>query len=89
MGINFTFKKQDDEQLPVADFVETELKEAEMSDVAAPEPAGEGRMVLRTDNLVKNTANARLSIMFRLMSLRVRLSGCSVLMEPARLQHSI
>ncbi len=53
MGINFTFKKQDDEQLPVADFVETELKEAEMSDVAAPEPAGECRMVLRTDNLVK------------------------------------
>lgn len=53
MGINFTFKKQDDEQLPVADFVETELKEAEMSDVAAPEPAGEGSMVLRTDNLVK------------------------------------
>ncbi len=53
MGINFTFKKQDDEQLPVADFVETELKEAEMSDVAAPEPAGESRMVLRTDNLVK------------------------------------
>ena len=53
MGINFTFKKHDDEQLPVADFVETELKEAEMSDVAAPEPAGESRMVLRTDNLVK------------------------------------
>lgn len=53
MGINFTFKKQDNEQLPVADFVETELKEAEMSDVAAPEPAGESRMVLRTDNLVK------------------------------------
>ncbi len=53
MGINFTFKKHDDEQLPVADFVETELKEAEMSGVAAPEPAGESRMVLRTDNLVK------------------------------------
>lgn len=53
MGINFTFKKQDDERLPVADFVETELKEAEMSDVTAPEPAGENRMVLRTDNLVK------------------------------------
>lgn len=53
MGINFTFKKHDDEQLPVADFVETELKDAEMSDVAAPEPAGESRMVLRTDNLVK------------------------------------
>lgn len=53
MGINFEFKRKDDEQLPVAQFVETENVEADIAEKAEPEKVSEGKMVLRTDNLVK------------------------------------
>lgn len=53
MGINFELKRKDDEQLPVAQFVETENVEAEMSEAIEPKRGTEDRMVLRTDNLVK------------------------------------
>lgn len=53
MGINFEFKRKDDEQLPVVQFAETENVEAEMSEVSEPNIGTDDRMVLRTDNLVK------------------------------------
>lgn len=53
MGINFEFKRKDDEQLPVAKFVETENVEAEEAESLEPEKKEEAKMVLRTDNLVK------------------------------------
>ena len=53
MGIKFELKRNDDEQLPVAQFLETENVEAEMSDPVAPKQGSEEKMVLRTDNLVK------------------------------------
>lgn len=53
MGINFEFKRKDDEQLPVAKFVETENMEAEVAESLEPDKKEEVKMVLRTDNLVK------------------------------------
>lgn len=53
MGINFEFKRKNDEQLPVAQFAEIENVEAEQSEVSEPDKAADGKMVLRTDNLVK------------------------------------
>ncbi len=53
MGINFEFKNQDDEKLPVAQFAEIENAEAEVADTADRKDGSEGHMVLRTDNLVK------------------------------------
>lgn len=53
MGINFEFKRKDDEQLPVVQFAETENVEAEMSEISEPKIGTDDRMVLRTDNLVK------------------------------------
>ena len=53
MGINFEFKNHDDEKLPVAQFVETENTEAQLSQESEPQQTPAGKMVLRTDNLVK------------------------------------
>ena len=53
MGINFEFKNHDDEKLPVAQFVETEKTEAQLSQESEPQQTPAGKMVLRTDNLVK------------------------------------
>ena len=53
MGINFEFKRKNDEQLPVAQFAEIENVEAEQSEASEPDKAADGKMVLRTDNLVK------------------------------------
>lgn len=53
MGINFEFKRRDDEKLPVVQFAETENAEAEAAENSIPEPAGDRKLVLRTDNLVK------------------------------------
>ena len=53
MGINFEFKRKNDEQLPVAQFAEIENVEAEQSEASEPAKAADGKMVLRTDNLVK------------------------------------
>lgn len=53
MGINFEFKRRDDEKLPVAQFVETENMEAEAAEPVQPEKGEDGKLVLRTDNLVK------------------------------------
>lgn len=53
MGINFEFKRKNDEQLPVVQFAETENVEAEMSEISEPKIGTDDRMVLRTDNLVK------------------------------------
>ncbi|MDE7458118.1 MAG: LPS export ABC transporter ATP-binding protein [Muribaculaceae bacterium] len=53
MGINFEFKRKNDEQLPVAQFAEIENVEAEQSAASEPDKAADGKMVLRTDNLVK------------------------------------
>lgn len=53
MAINFTFNRKEDEQTPVVDFVETENVEATASEIVEEEPAGDKKMVLRTDNLVK------------------------------------
>lgn len=53
MGIHFEFKRRDDEQLPVARFVETENMEADATEPVQPEKTEDGKLVLRTDNLVK------------------------------------
>ncbi len=53
MGINFELKRRDDDQLPVAKFVETENVEADVADGVKPTSAENGKLVLRTDNLVK------------------------------------
>lgn len=53
MGINFELKRKDDEQLPVAQFVETENVEAELAELSEPKRGSDDKMVLRTDNLVK------------------------------------
>lgn len=53
MGINFEFKRKNDEQLPVVQFAETENVEAEISEISEPKIGTDDRMVLRTDNLVK------------------------------------
>ena len=53
MGINFEFKNHDDEKLPVAQFVETENTEAQLSQESEPQQTPARKMVLRTDNLVK------------------------------------
>ena len=53
MGINFEFKNHDDEKLPVAQFVETENTEAQLSQESEPQQTPAGKMVLRTDILVK------------------------------------
>ncbi len=53
MGINFELKRKDDEQLPVAQFAETENVEAAISQRDEPKQEADDKMVLRTDNLVK------------------------------------
>lgn len=53
MGINFELKRKDDEQLPVAQFAETENVEAAISQRDEPKQESDDKMVLRTDNLVK------------------------------------
>lgn len=53
MGINFEFNRSDNEKLPVVQFAETENVEAEAAEISVPEPAGNRKLVLRTDNLVK------------------------------------
>ncbi|MDE5567148.1 MAG: LPS export ABC transporter ATP-binding protein [Muribaculaceae bacterium] len=53
MGINFELKRKDDEQLPVAQFAETENVEAELAELSEPKRGSDDKMVLRTDNLVK------------------------------------
>ena len=53
MGINFELKRKDDEQLPVAQFAETEVVEAENAEAEMRKAAEDGKLVLRTDNLVK------------------------------------
>ncbi len=53
MGINFELKRKDDEQLPVAQFTETELVAAETAEEEMKKAAEDGKLVLRTDNLVK------------------------------------
>ncbi|MDE5594449.1 MAG: LPS export ABC transporter ATP-binding protein, partial [Muribaculaceae bacterium] len=53
MGINFELKRKDDEQLPVAQFAETENVEAELAEIFEPKHGSVDKMVLRTDNLVK------------------------------------
>lgn len=53
MGINFELKRKDDEQLPVAQFAETENVEAAISQRDEPKREADDKMVLRTDNLVK------------------------------------
>lgn len=53
MGINFELKRNDDQQIPVAQFVETENVEAEAAEEIKPSQEGEGKLVLKTDNLVK------------------------------------
>ncbi len=53
MGINFELKRKDDEQLPVAQFAETENVEAAISQRDEPKQEADDKMVLRTENLVK------------------------------------
>jgi len=53
MGINFELKRREDEQLPVAKFVETENVEAEEHTELSRDKKDDGKLVLRTDNLVK------------------------------------
>lgn len=53
MGINFEKKRQDDERLPVAQFAEGENVEGEDSAPVHDEDDKDGRLVLRTDSLVK------------------------------------
>ena len=53
MGINFEFKRKNDELVAVAQFAEIENVEAEQSEASEPDKAADGKMVLRTDNLVK------------------------------------
>ena len=53
MGINFELKRKDDEQLPVAQFAETENVEAAISQRDEPKQEADDKKVLRTDNLVK------------------------------------
>ena len=53
MGINFELKRKDDEQLPVAQFAETENVEAAISQRDEPKQEADDKLVLRTDNLVK------------------------------------
>ncbi len=53
MGINFELKRNDDEQIPVAQFVETENVEAEAAEESATPQERDGKLVLSTDNLVK------------------------------------
>ena len=53
MGLNFELKRKDDEQLPVAQFAETENVEAAISQRDEPKQEADDKMVLRTDNLVK------------------------------------
>lgn len=53
MGINFEFKRRDDEKLPVVQFAETENAEADATGNNSPETDSDRKLVLRTDNLVK------------------------------------